>query len=87
MMRRGNGFATCILITAIALVLTAAGGDKPNIAKEDVVGAEKIFGLDFTQAERDSMLQDLIDNLQSYLTLRGVAISNAIPPALQFQSV
>jgi Asp-tRNA(Asn)/Glu-tRNA(Gln) amidotransferase A subunit family amidase len=84
MMRRGNGFATCILITAIALVLTAAGGDKPNIAKEDVVGAEKIFGLDFTQAERDSMLQDLIDNLQSYLTLRGVAISNAIPPALQF---
>jgi len=87
MMRRGDGFATGILIIAMALVLTAAGGDKPTIAKEEIVGAEKIVGLDFTQAERDSMLQDLIDNLQSYLTLRGVAISNAVPPALQFNPI
>ncbi|MFA4948623.1 MAG: amidase [Candidatus Krumholzibacteriia bacterium] len=86
-MRRGDGFATGILIIAMALVLTAAGGDKPTIAKEEIVGAEKIVGLDFTQAERDSMLQDLIDNLQSYLTLRGVAISNAVPPALQFNPI
>ena len=33
------------------------------------------------------MLQDLIDNLKSYLALRAVEIPNSIPPAMEFNPI
>lgn len=80
------------LLIALALVVSAvvllgAGGDKPDVKKEDIVGAEKIIGLEFTPVERDSMLQDLIDNLESYLKIRGIDIPNSVPPSLQFNPI
>jgi Asp-tRNA(Asn)/Glu-tRNA(Gln) amidotransferase A subunit family amidase len=68
-------------------VLIGAGGEPSDIKKEDITAAEKIIGLDFSPAERDSMLQDLIDNLGSYLKIRDIEIANAVPPALQFNPV
>lgn len=64
-----------------------AGGDKPVLTADQISAAEKIIGLEFTAAERDSMAQDLIDNLESYMKLRGVDIANAVPPALQFNPI
>jgi len=87
MMRRSERFAACILLAAMAFLLAAAGGDEPKITKENIAGAEKIIGLDFTETERDSMLQDLIDNLKSYLALRAVEIPNSIPPAMEFNPI
>jgi Asp-tRNA(Asn)/Glu-tRNA(Gln) amidotransferase A subunit family amidase len=87
MMRRCNGFVSIVAIIAAAGIFMAAGGDTLQIKTENIVGAEKIVGLEFTQAERDSMLQDLIDNLQSYLALRGVEIPNSIPPAMEFDPI
>jgi Asp-tRNA(Asn)/Glu-tRNA(Gln) amidotransferase A subunit family amidase len=80
------------LFHAIAFVLwvgifMSAGGDTLQVKKADIAGAEKVIGLTFTQTERDSMQQDLIDNLQSYLKLRGVAIANSVPPAMQFNPI
>ena len=86
-MRRCNGFVSIVAIIAAAGIFMAAGGDTLQIKTENIVGAEKIVGLEFTQAERDSMLQDLIDNLQSYLALRGVEIPNSIPPAMEFDPI
>jgi Asp-tRNA(Asn)/Glu-tRNA(Gln) amidotransferase A subunit family amidase len=83
MMRIRRGFTMSIATIAIACMCLSAGGDKPRIGNDDIVGAERIIGLEFTQMERDSMLQDLVDNLQSYLKLRGVEIPNAVPPALR----
>lgn len=81
-----------LLFHAIAFVLwvgifMSAGGDTLQVKKADIAGAEKVIGLTFTQTERDSMQQDLIDNLQSYLKLRGVAIANSVPPAMQFNPI
>jgi len=87
MMPRCNGFVSIAACIAMAAIFTAAGGDTLQIKKGDIAGAEKIIGLTFTQTERDSMLQDLIDNLQSYLKLRAVEIPNAVPPALQFNPI
>ena len=86
-MPRCSAYVSIIACIAVTGVFMAAGGDTLQIRKEDVVGAERIVGLTFTQMERDSMLQDLIDNLQSYLKLRAVEIPNAVPPALQFNPV
>ena len=76
--------AVVFVLLVMVGVLIGAGGEKSDIKKEDIAAAEKIIGLDFSPVERDSMLQDLIDNLGSYLKLRGVEIANAVPPAFQF---
>ena len=86
-MRRCNGFVSSVAIIAAAGIFMAAGGDTLQIKTEDIAGAEKIIGLEFTQVERDSMLQDLIDNLKSYLALREVEIPNSIPPAMEFNPI
>jgi len=87
MMPRCSAFVSIIACIAVAGVFMAAGGDTLQIKKEGIAGAEKIIGLEFTQMERDSMLQDLIENLQSYLKLRAVQIPNAVPPAFQFNPI
>jgi len=86
-MRRCRAFVAAIAFIAMIGVLPAAGGEKPEIKREDLIGAEKVIGLEFSEVERDSMLQDLIDNLQSYMKLRDVEIVNAVPPALQFNPI
>jgi Asp-tRNA(Asn)/Glu-tRNA(Gln) amidotransferase A subunit family amidase len=87
MMRRCNGFVSSVAIIAAAGIFMAAGGDTLQIKTEDIAGAEKVIGLEFTQTERDSMLQDLIDNLKCYLALRKVDIPNSIPPAMEFNPI
>lgn len=76
-----------IAFVALAGIFMSAGGDTLQVKKVDIVGAEKVIGLTFTQTERDSMLKDLIDNLQSYIKLRGVEIANSVPPAMQFNPI
>lgn len=61
-----------------------AAAQRPPIGTDDIAAAEKIVGLSFTDAERDSMLQDLVDNLASFARLRGIAIGNAVAPSLAF---
>jgi Asp-tRNA(Asn)/Glu-tRNA(Gln) amidotransferase A subunit family amidase len=86
-MRRCIGLSMVVAFVAMAGILMAAGGDTLQIKTENIAGAEKIVGLEFTQAERDSMRQDLIDNLKSYLALRAVEIPNSIPPAMEFNPI
>ena len=86
-MRIRSGFITIAAIVAAAGIFMAAGGDSLRIAKDNIAGAEKIAGLDFTETERDSMLQDLVDNLKSYMALRGIEIPNSIPPSLEFNPI
>jgi len=52
-----------------------------------IAAAEKIIGLQFNQAERDSMLGDLHENLQNYEKIRQVPLPNSVPPALAFNPV
>ena len=57
------------------------------ITKEDIQHAEKIIGLDFTDAERDSMLDNLKEQLSNYENIRKVELSNDIPPAIIFNPI
>jgi Asp-tRNA(Asn)/Glu-tRNA(Gln) amidotransferase A subunit family amidase len=58
-----------------------------SISKEAVGSAEKIIGIDFTEAETDSMLGNLEGLLGSYKKLRGIKIANSIPPVILFNPV
>lgn len=57
------------------------------VEKKNVENAEKIIGLEFTDAERDSMLDNLRDQLSNYQKIREVKLENNIPPAIQFNPI
>jgi Asp-tRNA(Asn)/Glu-tRNA(Gln) amidotransferase A subunit family amidase len=58
--------------------------DAKAITKDLLDEAEKVAGLEFTEAERDLMLEDLNDNLEGYQRLRAIGIGNEVRPALSF---
>ncbi|MDH7603962.1 MAG: amidase [Melioribacter sp.] len=58
-----------------------------KITKENVANAEKILGLEFTEAERDSMLDALNEQLNNYMNIRKIKIDNSIPPAILFNPI
>ena len=82
---RTNGRRIALVLGAVLLCAVAGvTGQTIGITSEIVESAEKIIGLVFTPAERDSMLDDLSANLQSYERVRGVVLDNSVPPALGF---
>lgn len=54
------------------------------INKDEVVSAEKIVGLTFSDAEREMMLKKLNERLGSYEKLRSIKLDNNISPPLYF---
>lgn len=56
----------------------------PAPASPQVEAASAVIGLTFDAAERDSMLEELGERLQSYAGIRSVQLANAVPPSLVF---
>ncbi len=54
------------------------------ITTETIAAAEKIAGFEFTEAEREMMVEDLTEQRDNFATLRGLELSNDEPPALVF---
>jgi len=81
-----------LILNVLILVLVAGGigfvigaeQDRPSITLDDIRGAENLIGLSWSDAKRDSMRSDLVDNLESYVKLRDIVIPNGVPPAIQF---
>ena len=49
-----------------------------------VMDAERIIGIEFNEAERDSMSRDLQAQLSQYEALRGLDLPNSRSPVLLF---
>ncbi|HUV64289.1 MAG TPA: amidase [Sedimentisphaerales bacterium] len=58
-----------------------------KITKEMLQQAEQLAGLEFTDAERDLMLEGINKYLEIYQKLRTVALDNSVAPALRFDPV
>lgn len=58
-----------------------------SITKENIKSIEKIIGLEFTDAERDSMLDNLKDQLLNYQNIRNIELNNSVPPAVIFNPI
>jgi Asp-tRNA(Asn)/Glu-tRNA(Gln) amidotransferase A subunit family amidase len=56
----------------------------PEVTKDVLKNAEEVAGLQFTDEERELMLEGLNDQLKDYENLRTVSIPNGVPPALYF---
>lgn len=72
------------LFTLLLLFSVAAAFAQDSLTTSDVQSAEKLFDLRFTQAERDSMLENLEYRLKNYQALHEVHIPYNIMPAVLF---
>ncbi len=91
-MRRYLLLAIVFAATAVVFFVVGRNADRVGGAGRDITASvvdcgEKIIGIEFTHSERDSMIDDLVDNLESYEKLREIPIDNATPPALRFEPV
>ncbi len=57
------------------------------ISDDDVEHAEKLIGLNFSDAKRDSMIDGLNEQLGNYQNIRTVPLSNQISPAILFNPI
>ena len=60
---------------------------KQQITKEMILNAEKIAGLEFTDQEREMMLDGVNGYVEAFETLHSISIENSVPPALQFNPI
>ncbi|MFY7653174.1 MAG: amidase [Chitinophagaceae bacterium] len=79
-MRKLIAIASAVLCTCIGNTLLA----QTSFTKADVAAAEKILGLRFTEKERDSMMNFLVDQQRVYNFLRSQQIPNHINSANYF---
>ncbi len=75
----------CILLLT-ALCFFCARGEKP-VSTKNIKSAENLIGLTFTEVERDSMLDELKENLSCYQEIHQFQLENAVPPALFFNPI
>ena len=73
----------CVLSLGLGAFVTKII-ENPPLTVEVINQAEKILGLDFTDAEADSMLNDLRDNQKDFEAMRKVPLDNSVSPALYF---
>lgn len=79
-------FLPISFVVALSFVLGAwtYGVIEDQLTRNDVRAAAKVMGLDFTQAEIDSLLPNLESNLETYQRNREEDIPNGLAPALDF---
>jgi len=70
----------------LGAIIVSETGDKP-INKEIVTNAEKIFGINFTDVQHDSMIDLLNQRLDSYQNIRKIDLENSVPPAILFNPI
>jgi Asp-tRNA(Asn)/Glu-tRNA(Gln) amidotransferase A subunit family amidase len=75
---------SCFMVWALLGAHLTTQQEPALITTQDISHAEKLVGLSFTEEHRDSMLDGLRYHLDAYNGIRGVALSNSVPPALQF---
>src|SRR5580698_8796787 len=73
-------YLTTLLLVLVTATLTA----QDSIAIGDLISAEKLFDLRFTDVKRDSILSGLSDHLGLYRYLHSHNLSNDVPLSLSF---
>lgn len=76
-------FSLIILSLFLGSFITKILENQP-ITKETVYQAQRILGLEFTESEADSMLQELEDTRKGFERFRKTDLANDVAPALYF---
>ena len=82
-------------LTAMEIIPAVRSGEEipvqeqetSEITEEVLQYAEKIFGIPFTDDERELMLGSVVSNREKYEKIRQVTIDNAVSPAITFSAL
>jgi Asp-tRNA(Asn)/Glu-tRNA(Gln) amidotransferase A subunit family amidase len=77
-------FAALIVMSANSV---RAQTNSHPITRETVVEAQRLIGLDFSEAKIDMMLPDLEEQREAFEQLRKFPLSNAVPSAMLFNPI
>lgn len=80
----GGLWIIIILIPTLLSLGFIAGKKMSEITSQAVEGAETLIGLEFSPAEKDSMLNNLKDYRTGYENMRKSKLENAVAPSLYF---
>lgn len=69
------------------LAFTLISDKDTPITSEMIKNAASVIGLEFTPAERDTMIDALEDTRENLLAIRNLKLDNSIPPALNFNPI
>ncbi len=75
----------CLISLCMMNLFMASAQD--TVTMSQLVGAEKMFGLNFTQPKRDSMISVLTDRLKDYQYLHDQNLNNDVPLPLWYSPV
>ncbi|RMF57439.1 MAG: amidase [Calditrichaeota bacterium] len=81
----GLGLSSTLLPATLWAKLQEKKAQK--VTKEMLVDAEKVAGLQFTDEERELMLEGVNEFLENYDKIHQVPLDNSVPPALQFNPI
>lgn len=82
--RRFMAFLGGFGVAGLAADRLCAAAAQGTISAGDIDGAATIAGLEFTEEERDLMLEGLNDLREDYAEIRTVSLDNSVSPALHF---
>jgi Asp-tRNA(Asn)/Glu-tRNA(Gln) amidotransferase A subunit family amidase len=81
-------FCPVLLLSLCYLAFAAQSQTNTNVINREVAAdAERLIGLDFSDAKLDQLLPGLRSQLRDFIALRQVTLSNSVPPALVFNPV
>jgi Asp-tRNA(Asn)/Glu-tRNA(Gln) amidotransferase A subunit family amidase len=80
-----SGSLLTIVIIIGGFYVGSSADDK--ITLRDIALAERVIGLQFSEAKRDSMIDGLIQYRENYKTIRSYGLTNDVVPALLFNPI
>lgn len=86
-MRKPYPWFVIIAIAAFTFLIGMFAQNSVTITREMIASAEKLIGLDFSDAKRDSMTDGLQEQLGSYNNLRTVFLPNSVMPSVLFNPI
>ncbi len=81
-------FFLIVIVSGIATLYGCSRTSNNNhITDEQVIATEKLFDLNMSASERDSMIGTLESQLSDYRIIHGLSIDNSLPSALWFNPI
>ena len=77
----------CLITLLLFISLSYVSVFAQSITKENIENTENIIGLQFTDAERDSMLAYLEEQKGNYDKIRNVELNNSVMPSVLFNPI
>ena len=79
--------AAIIALVSVSLIFYGTLKNDGRVTYSMIDDATALIGLEFSRAEKDSMVGDLNDLFGNYESLRGIEMPNSLAPAIEFNPI